>query len=621
MTAPVTLLFGVHAHQPVGNFVSVVDDAAERCYWPFLATMARHPRVKFALHVSGWLIERLAERRPDVIALVRQMAARRQVEIVGGGDMEPVLAAIPEADRRTQLRALAARTSRHFGVRPRGAWLAERVWDASVVPALARYARYTLVDDYHFITAGVDLLDGYFTTEENGSRIDVFPISQAMRYRVPFAPAEHVLAHLASLPAGSAVTYFDDIEKFGIWPETQAWVYAGGWLERFASALERSTEVITESFSGYHARASSRGIVYLPATSYAEMKDWVPGGVWKGFLAKYPESNWMHKRMLGVSRSFRWLPAQRRTPQMLALLHKSQSNDAYWHGMFGGVYLPHLRRAIWRALLALEAQLPPPKRPMTDVDLDGRDEIALRCADAVAFVRADADAAVVEFSAYRLRHNFCDTLRRRWEPYYERVGQAAAGAAGHGGIASAHDRIAYRSRVSRVDLAVDERPRSSFVDFWDGRPVAYAADDPLDAAEPRFLSAGPKIAKTYRLRRGALACAYALGGTGRLAVQLNIAMPSCDGPGGHVVHRGQRLGGFADERDLDGVDALRLTDDELGGALAVACSPQAEVRLRPTFTVSQSEAGFEKIMQSIEMTFAWRVDGRADVTLELQPEQ
>jgi Domain of unknown function (DUF1925). len=35
-----------------------------------------------------------------------------------------------------------------------------------------------------------------------------------------------------------------------------------------------------------------------------------------------------------------------------AELLKSQANDAYWHGVFGGIYLPHLRRAIHNALLS-----------------------------------------------------------------------------------------------------------------------------------------------------------------------------------------------------------------------------------------------------------------------------
>ena len=38
----------------------------------------------------------------------------------------------------------------------------------------------------------------------------------------------------------------------------------------------------------------------------------------------------------------------------MLLLH-GQCNDAYWHGVFGGLYSPHLRTALWRPLVEAEA--------------------------------------------------------------------------------------------------------------------------------------------------------------------------------------------------------------------------------------------------------------------------
>ena len=80
-----------------------------------------------------------------------------------------------------------------LGERPQGAWLTERVWEATVVPALANCGiRYAMVDDYHFLCAGKTIaeLGGYFTTEEDGHKLDLFPISETLRYRLPFSPAE-----------------------------------------------------------------------------------------------------------------------------------------------------------------------------------------------------------------------------------------------------------------------------------------------------------------------------------------------------------------------------------------------------------------------------------------------
>ena len=39
---------------------------------------------------------------------------------------------------------------------------------------------------------------------------------------------------------------------------------------------------------------------------------------------------------------------------MIDHLYRSQCNDAYWHGVFGGLYLNHLREAAYSNLLRAE---------------------------------------------------------------------------------------------------------------------------------------------------------------------------------------------------------------------------------------------------------------------------
>ena len=148
MTPPVSLLLGVHAHQPVGNFSSVLEEAHERCYRPFLRPLHRYPQFRFAAHFSGWLLDWLLAQYPQDMALLKEMVARGQVELFGAGDCEPVLASIPARDRIAQVEAMSMRLEKAFGVRPRGAWLTERVWESTVVPSLLDAdLRYVVVDD------------------------------------------------------------------------------------------------------------------------------------------------------------------------------------------------------------------------------------------------------------------------------------------------------------------------------------------------------------------------------------------------------------------------------------------------------------------------------------------
>ena len=70
-----------------------------------------------------------------------------------------------------------------------GIWVAERVWEQNVVSALVEAGvEYTVLDDFHFQRAGLDEKEmrGYFLTEEEGRLLKVFPISEKLRYLIPF---------------------------------------------------------------------------------------------------------------------------------------------------------------------------------------------------------------------------------------------------------------------------------------------------------------------------------------------------------------------------------------------------------------------------------------------------
>ena len=663
MAKSISLLLGVHAHQPVGNFTHVLDDAHTRCYGPFLRVLHRYPAFKFAIHISGWLLDYMLENYPDDMKLLQEMVERGQAELVGAGYTEPVLAVIPEADRLGQLQRMSDRLEETLGQRPQGAWLTERVWEATVVPSLADSGiRYSTVDDYHFLCTGKAAgdLDGYYTTEENGRQLDLFPISEALRYRLPFSPAQEVVSYLESLAkedGAPAAIYFDDIEKFGIWPETYNWVYERGWLTQFIEGVLASSIIKTERYCDYHARAKTRGVVYLPTTSYIEMNEWtlpVPaahhyadlvqasksagqfgqsksflrGGIWKNFLMRYPESNWMHKRMLGLSRRLHALPKKKQTDEMLNALYEAQANDAYWHGLFGGLYLPHLRRAIYNAIVRLEALLDEvaPRQPkhVVDLDLDGDDEVFLQNGVLQAVLRQDGSAAICEFDAYRLNHNFADTLSMPHEHYHRKVhAQPAAEHQGEG-IANPHERVIHKHEITEDDMVIDPRQKLMFMDEWsDGiaaatplyTPARYAGM-PLGAAYEAALGAG-KVRKSIVLDDARLYVAYHLDGIGAgvFRVKVNIAMPSCDGPAGRFRVGDEIMGGFGQLLQLEAMQHIVLEDAVLGGKLKVSVNRPVSLDSQPCFSVSQSEAGFEKIMQAVVMTFECALDAQ-DSTLE-----
>ncbi len=664
MTSSVSLLFGVHAHQPIGNFPEVIIDAHERCYKPFLHTLYRYPEFRFAVHFSGWLLDFLFEHYPHDMALLREMVKRGQIELFGAGDTEPVLAVIPERDRIGQLKTFSDKLRKKLGQQPKGAWLTERVWESTVTPALANCGiRYVIVDDYHFICAGKRKteLNGFFTTEEDHHTLDLFPISEALRYRLPFSPAQEAVAYIESLVDQAApghqpaAVYFDDIEKFGIWPETYQWVYEQGWLEQFIQGVLASPYIQLQHYRDYHTSEKTRGIIYLPTTSYVEMNEWtlpaepahtyadlvqqarsagvyeqnksfLRGGIWKNFFSRYPESNWMHKRMLSLSARYAQLPAKQRTDTMRRCLYASQANDAYWHGLFGGLYLPHLRRTIYNNLVELETLLdqhaPRTAQYQEDTNLDGVDEIYLQNGSVQAVLRLDGSASICELDSYPLKHNFADTLARQTEHYYRKIQLNSQENSAHqqSGIASAHDRVSFKHEISPADLESDLHPQHLFIDRLNDETLNYQLQPATHENEIIFqaeTATGP-ISKCFRISGNQLQVTYECAGNpdGHLQTEINLAMPSCDGPGGRYLQNDAVLSGFGQAIDLADLTAITLEDDTLGGSLVFETASPAKLHACPHFTVSQSEGGFEKIMQAVKLTLAWPATCGQQITLQ-----
>jgi hypothetical protein len=246
----------------------------------------------------------------------------------------------------------------------------------------------------------------------------------------------------------------------------------------------------------------------------------------------------MHKRMQQLSARLTVLDAAA-TPRMLELLHLTQANDAYWHGLFGGLYLPHLRRAVWNALIELEALLDAatPRQPVaSDLDMDGCDEFFIGNGTLQAVVRDDGLGAIHEFDDYRLRHNFGDTLARRPEHYYRKIRDNDPSHDQHkaDGIASAHDRVNFRHPVSAADLVADRVPRVLFLDRQNGDTVRYQRPRPQSSGSVKL--SADRIEKQITIESDRLRVEYKLeSGVAPLQTEINLAMPSCDGFLGRYV--------------------------------------------------------------------------------------
>src|SRR5690606_34221894 len=148
------------------------------------------------LHVSGPLLEWLEEHDRPWLDRLGRLASDGRVELLLSGLYEPILPALPRADRVEQIQWMREALRRRFGVDAQGLWLTERVWEPDLAGDLAAAGvRYTLVGERHFIAAGFTpaQLHRPFWTEGEGRRLALFPINERLSRATPLgSPDENV---------------------------------------------------------------------------------------------------------------------------------------------------------------------------------------------------------------------------------------------------------------------------------------------------------------------------------------------------------------------------------------------------------------------------------------------
>lgn len=706
---------GIHFHQPVDNFDHVFKEAYDKCYGPFIDVLEKYPDIKVTLHYSGSLLEWVEANRPELLKRIAELTAKGQVEMMTGGFYEPILCVIPRRDSIGQISMLTEYIRDKFHINPEGLWLTERIWEPHL-PSLLHDAgiKYLIVDDTHLRYAGLleHQLYGYYSTEDEGRVVYLFPSSERLRYSIPFREPHETIDYLRTLATEEGdrvLVYGDDGEKFGLWPETYNWVYGQRWLERFFETLmHESSWINITTLSGILKDVRSHGRVYMPTASYREMMEWslpaesgelfedilrevqaggkdkiytpfLRGGFWRNFLEKYPEANNMHKKMLRVSNkvaaltTINPLPFQgeglggaayigkcvarngKGLPENVYEAHlelwRGQVNCPYWHGIFGGLYLGHLRAAVYRHLIKAEHiadEALHNKKEWIDIDAfdfdcDGSEEVLITTPDISFVVDTHKGGMITELDYRPSSYNLLNTLARRPEVYHRRIFANSGQAHSAEGPASIHDIVRSKGSGLHLYLHYDTYRRgmlidhifaegttlnaviqnryedlggfpwapytSSVKDIKNGKSVTLTAESLIYGKklgitkEMKIEKGSPDLLFNYRVKN--------ISGAAReiwFGPEFNFAM--LDGnsdfckyymEGTPIEDTSQRSIGESKDVSTIGIKNSIISTD-----IRLSFSTKCTLWRFPIETISQSESGFEKEYQSSVLIPHWR---------------
>jgi alpha-amylase len=535
-------------------------------------------------------------------------------------------------------------------------------------------------------------------TEDEGRLLSVLPGSETLRYLIPFRDPDKTIKYLRGVADrydNPVVIFGDDGEKFGTWPDTFRHVYEDRWLHRFLEALRENSswlKVTTPEETLQHV--APLDTFYLPDASYREMTEWVlpsdiqqeyhrlthietddadwkslseftRGGFWRNFRVKYPESNEMYARMIEISSRVAELD------QSTALssddrelledarrsLYRAQCNCSYWHGAFGGLYLPHLRNAVYGCLIEADdliEQITRDEDKWVDVctgdfNLDTRQEVRLSNHRQAAYFSPATGGHLYELDLRPCQINLLATLNRRPEAYHQKIVDHAEKlrlqAAGEipieeEDVESIHDIVRFKQPDLDKKLDYDRWPRKSLVDHFmqphltldqyargegllgDFETAAYEASVRRGEQEIALQMHGRghvsqydvdirKVVVLSKDRPGELIIQYQLHGLPQqvplhFGIEFNFAtMPGGASDRYFYDASGAQLGLLDLRQSLEDCDRIGLVDEWQGLDVSLELSQKGGIWTHPIETISQSESGFELVHQSVSVTPHW----------------
>ena len=699
----IKLALGIHNHQPVGNFDFVFEEAYNRAYLPFLELLEKYPHIKIAQHYTGILFEWILGKYPEFIDRLRSLVQRGQVEMMTGGYYEPILINIPDEDKFGQIEKLTKFVKQYTNYDPIGLWLAERIWEPQLPKHLSMAnVKYTVIDDSHFKSAGLKEQDlyGYYLTEEIGHTINIFPISEKLRYTIPFQEPEATIDYLRSIATeegNNLIVFADDGEKFGVWPGTYQHCFVDRWLEKFFTALEDNLDWIEiVHFSETLTKLRPLGRVYLPTASYREMMEWalpsntileyeefeqklknnglfdqykvfVRGGFWRNFLAKYPESNNLHKKSLHVSNKIKSIKNKNKNPELLRqaqdYLWAGQCNCPYWHGIFGGLYLNNLRNAVYRNMIRSETIIDKLSKnekqyqqgwidyQLLDFDADGQDELLVETKIYNLYFAPERGGSLFEIDYKPKAINLLDTMTRREEAYHHKLlkmKENNAKSTENNGVASIHDMVIAKEDNLYNQLFYDRYNRTSLIDHFLGMDTSInSMANSIYKEEGDFL-VSPYICETkkqksklkiYMVREGTvwatgkqrkirleksisvspnssqLEIVYQLNNLEKesieiwFAIEFNFALLAGNAPDRYYYFPDIKIDNpiLASTGIVENVSTMALKDEWQQLDISFTFNEPTTIWRFPIETVSQSESGFEKVYQSSVIVPNWKL--------------
>jgi alpha-amylase len=401
-------IIGTYNHVPEGAEESSFEETYQVCWRPYLSALYRFPDIYSVLHYSGSALVWLEARHPEFLMLLEEMAARKQIELLGGGFFSPLLPLVPAQDRLGQVEMLTTYIRKAFGKRPRGCWIQDYAWEPGLASSLQTSGfEYTFLPERFFRLAGADP-GSPALTEDQGRSLFVFPVFDGLENFPRLLPIHEAIGQLRENGSDYPLmtVLFPGEAAKAMW-ESSGLESPDVLFEQSFAALQKDSlvcETTTPARFMKNLHRAERAYFASGSSSTLQRRSLPPRvsagtetaaelyGSTRRLLLSHGESTALYAKMQYVRILVGQLRGDKsRKKSAQEELWRGQCGDAYWPALNGGIQRLSIRAAAYAALIEAEKTTRQrgafaPGVIMADIDFDGEREILYQGSDFNAYV-------------------------------------------------------------------------------------------------------------------------------------------------------------------------------------------------------------------------------------------
>lgn len=168
-----------------------LDKNYQAVYKPLIKFLYTHPSFPFSFAFSGCQIKYFKKRKNELIAILKELINRKQVEIIGGAFYDAVLPLIYPVDRNGQIDLLSSEIRQTTGKRPRGITLFGDCWDSSLVNTINTCGIEYVVLDSSIIPENKNTFMPIIMSDL-GKSVDILPYNDELKPTTQTTPQEFI---------------------------------------------------------------------------------------------------------------------------------------------------------------------------------------------------------------------------------------------------------------------------------------------------------------------------------------------------------------------------------------------------------------------------------------------